>query len=371
MTALLKRLNWGAFLGRPSLSGVSEDDLDALAHLPVLISGACGSIGSALALRLAQLPLSALVLLDWQENNLYRLQQTWDRELQVRSAALTPATFVLADAGDRRALEEIFAVHQPRIVFHAAAYKHVPLLEQQPLAGVVNNVSVTAAIVSAAAEHGARVVLVSTDKAVAPVSVMGATKRVAEEIVLASGGTVLRLANVLASSGSVAEVFARQIAGGGPLTVSDPAARRYFLTLGEAAGLLLEAALNSASGPLAPALLADHSIVELAEFMARQLAPGQKIPIHFSGLHPGDKLTERLWDEDERVCSSGCANLLRVDPVRPDPMRFRRDLALLGAAARECDTSAVLAQLRALVPGYRPSQTVLALARKSAQRASA
>lgn len=164
----------------------------------MLITGAGGSIGSALALRLSRLALPVLLLLD-----------------------------------------ELFAAHAPRIVFHMAAHKHVPLLEQQPLAAIANNIFATETIAATAATCGARVVLLSTDKAVESISVIGATKRVAEEIVLAAGGTVLRLGNVLASTGSVTEVFAHQIARGGPLTITDPAAHRYFLTLDEPVNLLL------------------------------------------------------------------------------------------------------------------------------------
>ena len=153
-----------------------------------------------------------LILLESSECNLFHLQRSWSEARQRGSAAIAPATFVLGDAGDRAILEEIYAEHNPRLVFHAAAHKHVPLLEQQPMAAVANNVFVTEALSAAAAAHGARVVLLSTDKAVAPTSVLGATKRIAEEIVLSHGGTVLRLANVLGSSGSVTEVFARQIA---------------------------------------------------------------------------------------------------------------------------------------------------------------
>ncbi len=141
--------------------------------------------------------------------------------------------------GDQGLLEHIFAAHAPRIVFHAAAFKHVPLIEEQPFAAIANNIFATATLTCAAAAHHARVILLSTDKAVQPASFMGATKRVAEHIVRSAGGTVFRLGNVLGSSDSVSEIFAQQIARGGPITVTDPAARRYFLTLEEAVNLLL------------------------------------------------------------------------------------------------------------------------------------
>jgi FlaA1/EpsC-like NDP-sugar epimerase len=350
------------------LPAPSPEDLDALAQTPILITGAGGSMGSALALRLAHWAPRGPALLESSENNLHKLQQAWTGEGKARSGATMAATFLLGDAGDRALLEEVFAVHQPRIVFHAAAYKHVPLLEQQPFAAIANNVLVTATLAAVAAEHGARIVLLSTDKAVQPTSVVGATKKVAEEIVLASGGTVLRLSNVLDSSGSVTEIFARQIASGAPLTVTDPSVRRYFLTMDEAVDLLLGAAQPDSSALLAPALQADHRIVDLARFMARELAPHRETSIHFSGLRPGDKLAERLWDDDEETCPAARGGLLSIRAVRPEAARFKSDLAALRVALRERDLPAALAQLGVLAPGYRPSETVLALAQNDARR---
>jgi O-antigen biosynthesis protein WbqV len=249
------------------------------------------------------------------------------------------------------------------MVFHTAAYKHVPLLERDPIAAIVNNVFATETVAALAAKHGARLLFLSTDKAVQPTSVMGATKRVAEEIVAGYGGTVLRLANVLASSGSVTEIFAQQIAHGGPLTVTDPSARRYFLTMDEAANLMLTAAAITSPAVLAPALSADHGIVELANFIARQLAPGRDVPIRFTGMRPGDKLTERLWDESEHAFAT-CGSLLSISSSRPEPATFAASLFALRTAVAARDLAAALTHLRTLVPGFRPSQTVLALAQK-------
>jgi FlaA1/EpsC-like NDP-sugar epimerase len=368
VTRSLQQLNWYGFLDRPPLPSISAGDVDTLVQMPVLITGAGGSIGSALALRLAQCSLRKLVLLDSSENNLHELQQAWAGKVKTHARADMTPEFLLGDAGDRAQMEEIFAAHQPRIVFHAAAFKHVPLLEKQPLAAIANNVFATATVAAISAEYGARAVLLSTDKAVQPASVLGATKRIAEEIVLASGGTVLRLCNVLASSGSVTEIFARLIASGSPLTVTDPAARRYFVTMTEAVELLLASAQSESSEVLAPALPADHCIVDLASFMAQELAPGSEIPIHFSGLRPGDKLVEQLWDDDEHACPAARSGLISVEPARPETARFKADLAALQGALRERDPGAALARLRALVPAYRPSETVMALAQNDARR---
>ncbi|MGO9491780.1 MAG: polysaccharide biosynthesis protein [Terracidiphilus sp.] len=363
------QLNWHAFLGRPTLPSMSTEDLDALAQMPTLITGAGGSIGSALALRLAHFSPPRLALLESSESNLIQLQQAWPGQVKTRAGASVAPGFFFGDAGDRAILEEIFALHRPRIVFHAAACKHVPLLEQQPFAAIANNIFVTAALAAVAAEYGARVVLLSTDKAAQPASILGVTKRIAEEIVLAAAGTVLRLCNVLTSSGSVTEIFARQIASGGPLTATDPAARRYFLTMDEAVDLLLTAAHTDSSVLLAPALPADHRIADLASFMARELAPGSEIPIRFTGLRRGDKLTEQLWDNDEQACpATSCSGLLSIQPVRPEPAQFKSALTALHYALRERDLAAALGLLRALVPGYRPSEAVLALAQNDPRR---
>jgi FlaA1/EpsC-like NDP-sugar epimerase len=360
----LKSLDWRGFLARPALESPSPAALNAISRRPVLITGAGGSIGSALTLRLANLSSSGLLLLESAENNLYELQRAWEHALEANSGAAAPATFLLGSAGDRESMEELFAAHAPRIVFHAAAYKHVPLLEAQPLAAIANNIFATETVITVAGAYGARVVLLSTDKAVEPASVMGVTKRVAEAIVLSFGGTALRLGNVLASSGSVTEVFARQIARGGPLTVTDPAARRYFLTMDEAVNLLLIAAAHPFSSVLlAPALPATHGITELAGFMTRQLAPGREIPIRFTGLRPGDKLTERLWSGSDPVRPADIANLVSIHCNLPAQIQLENGLRALRAALQERDLTGALTQLRALVPDFHLSQAVLALAR--------
>ena len=239
----LEALDWHEFLARPPLPSPTNEVLNAIEGQPILITGAGGSIGSALAMRLAEFATS-LILLEASETHLFALQNQFAES----AAAAAPVT-VLGSIDDSSLLDEIFFVHAPRLLFHAAAFKHVPLMEEQPLAAIANNIFGTATLCEAASRHNARIVLLSTDKAVEPASVMGATKRVAERIVLAAGGTVLRLGNVLASRDSVAESFARQIAAGGPLAVTDPAARRYFLTLEEAVSLLIFASAESDACP--------------------------------------------------------------------------------------------------------------------------
>lgn len=365
MISSLQSLDWHGFLERPPLPPPPQHRLDTLAAQPILMTGAGGSIGSALALRLAALRCPRLVLLEASESNLYALERDWP--------AACPMTPILGSTGDRALLDDIFSTHAPRLVFHAAAFKHVPLMEQQPLAAMANNIFATETLTRAAEAHGACVVLVSTDKAVEPASVMGATKRVAEQIVLSRGGAVLRLANVLASRDSVAEVFARQIAQGGPLTVTDQAARRYFLTLNEAVNLLLAAgallpaaaAHNEPSALLAPVLPDPHFIADLARFMARTLRPELELVIEFTGLRPGDKETESLWSPGSRISPASLAGLVSVETAQSAPAQLTARLASLRTALESRDLALALGHLRALVPDYTPSPAVLALARRS------
>jgi FlaA1/EpsC-like NDP-sugar epimerase len=388
----LQNVDWYSFLKRPRLPSPTQGTLDALAQEPILITGAGGSIGSALALRLGGFSTRNLVLLEASESNLYALKRDWaDAFPGGPSPYAHTMSPVLGSTADRALLDEIFAAHAPRIVFHAAAFKHVPLMEEQPLAAIANNVFATETLTDAAAAHSARVVLLSTDKAVEPVSIMGATKRVAEQIVLARGGTVLRLGNVLASRDSVAEVFAGQIAHGGPITITDPAARRYFLTLDEAVDLLLMAAALTLGAPvilseaqrsrrtcfssslrngwestlLVPVLPEAHFIADLARFMARELHPEGEIAIDFTARRPGDKEAEQLWSAADRTSATSLDGLVLVETALPPQAELASRLASLRTALDARNLCDALAQVRALVPDYTPSQTLLALARQS------
>jgi len=272
-------------------------------------------------------------------------------------------TTVLGSVNDRTLLDEVFTAHKPRLVFHAAAFKHVPLLEQHPLAAIANNVFGTLSLGRSAEGHDARVVLLSTDKAVEPSSVMGATKRISEQIVLSAGGVVLRLGNVLGTRGSVTETFALQIATGKPLTVTDPAARRYFLTIDEAVNMLLIAAAEVDEPVLlAPELPRPQFITDLAHFMAAELAPERSIDIDFIGTRPGDKDAERFWSKAESPRPANELGLLTIQtPVLTDAELETR-LAALRSAVDARDLAGALVELCGLVPDYVPSSAVQSLA---------
>jgi FlaA1/EpsC-like NDP-sugar epimerase len=354
----LGNLDWGLFLARPRLPSPSLEVLDTLYRQSMLVTGAGGSVGSALVLRLGAVGPSLLLALDSAESRLYKLQLDW-------AAHGIPGAFtnILGNVSDRTLLDEVFTVRQPRIVFHTAAFKSVALLEQQPLAAIQNNVFGTLTLTQAAAAHGARMVLVSTSKAVEPCSIMGVTKRLSEQIVLAHGGVVLRNGNVLGTRDSVTETFAAQIARGRALTVTDPAARRCFLTLDEAVNLLLIAAAEKDIPALmAPELPPAQFVSDLARFMAARLDPGTAHEIDFIGARPGDKQEERLWSSLESPRPALHPGLLTIRTEVPSIADLERNLEQLRDAVNARDLVSAVEQLRAIVPEYSPSHSVRTMA---------
>lgn len=352
----LGNLDWSRFLARPRLPSPSPEVLDALYRQPMLVTGAGGSLGSALVLRLGSVAPSVLLALDFAESRLYQLQQEW-------SANGIPGRFtnILGNVVDRTLVDEVFTVHQPRIVFHTAAVKNVALLEQQPLAAIRINVLGTWSLAQSAAAHQARVVLLSTSKAVEPCSVMGATKRLAEQIVLSHGGIVLRIGNVLGTRDSVTETFASQINQSKPLTVTDPAARRCFMTLDEAVNLLLIAAAESdAPALLVPELPPAQYVADLAQFMAVHLVAGT-CELDFIGSRPGDKLDEQLWSVLESPRPAQHPGLLTLHAALSSNEELERSLDELKEAVSARDLVAAVDQLQTLVPEYTPSETLRTL----------
>lgn len=352
----LGTLDWRSFLARPRLPSPSVEVLDALYRKPVLITGAGGSIGTALARRIAEIGPPSLLLLDRSESRLYKMQQAW-----AASGVPGPITPILGNVCDPSLLDEVFSVHAPRIVFHTAAFKHVALLEEQPLAAIRNNVFGTLSLARASLPQGARIVMVSTDKAIQPSSVMGATKRLAEVIVLAAGGAVLRLGNVLASRDSVTETFALQLAVGRPLTITDPAARRFFITLDEAVNLLLIAAAEPAPAILVPEISGPTYITDLAHFMAHSLSPGRNVELDFTCPRPGEKDPDRFWSPAESPRPAIHPGLLSIRPPAVTLDQLSSSLNQLRFALDARDLPAALTFLCDLVPDYLPGPAVTAL----------
>ena len=332
----------------------------------VLITGAGGSIGSELARQIARFRPRRIVLLERAESPLYFI--TREVSEACPSAEVVPA---LASVTNADRLQEIFEKCRPDYVFHAAAYKHVPMLEANVLEGVWNNVVGTLRTARCAARNGVGTfVLISTDKAVNPTSILGATKRVAERIVLElpayrNAGTdfrVVRFGNVLGSDGSVLPLFNKQLAAGGPLTVTHPEVKRYFMTIPEAVQLVLAAAtLPEAAKRIAILEMGRQvRILDLAEQLIRLsgFVPYQDIHIKFVGLRPGEKLREELVAAGERTVPTSVDKIRLVERDHVDGATLGRDLRQLLSVAALSDHQDVVRTLAALVPEYQRDHAV-------------
>lgn len=290
----------------------------SLAGKRVLVTGAGGSIGRELCRQVARWGPAEIVLLGHGENSIF--ESLLELQPDYPSLPLHP---VIADVRDRQRLQAVFEAHRPQVVFHAAAHKHVPLMEVNVEESVTNNVTGTRTLVETAAGSGVeRLVLISTDKAVRPTSVYGATKRLAEMIVLDAAHrtgrpfTVVRFGNVLGSRGSIIPIFKRQIAAGGPVTVTHPEMRRFFMTIPEAVHLVLQAAAMGKGGEVFVLNMGEQvRIVDLAEDLIRLsgLEPGRDIEIVFTGIRPGEKLSEALWDEGTRSAPTQHPEIFRLE----------------------------------------------------------
>ncbi|MDU6768969.1 MAG: nucleoside-diphosphate sugar epimerase/dehydratase, partial [Veillonella sp.] len=283
-------------------------DMDVVEHYirdkVVLVTGAGGSIGSEICRQIMRVGPKQLLLLGHGENSIYLINQ----ELKniYKDGPIIP---IIADIRDKQQLDQIFTQYNPQVVFHAAAHKHVPLMEIQPMAAVLNNIYGTRNVADVAGRHGVeRFVMISTDKAVNPTSVMGATKRVAEKVIISMNDTydtkyiTVRFGNVLGSRGSVIPLFKKQIEAGGPVTVTDPEMTRYFMTIPEASQLVLQAGAMGKGGEV---FLLDMGepvkIIDLARNMIRLsgLEPDKDIHIKITGLRPGEKKYEELLTSEE------------------------------------------------------------------------
>lgn len=350
-------IDWYFFLARPRLPSPSPETLEQLRDTSILVTGAGGSIGNALSNELVKLQPRRLVLLDASEQALYRLQSSL-----ADTRPLANLDIVLANILDTAHLEEILETCCPQLIFHAAAYKHVPLLEENPLAAIANNAVGTFNLAQSAKKFNVtRIVLLSTDKAVAPISILGATKRIAEQITIVNSGVVLRLGNILGTEGSVSERFLRQIAASEPVTITDPDAERYFLTCEEAVDLLLVAATTAHTGSiLAPCLDRQYTIASLAEFLISTRSREAKPTITVTGPRSGDKTREALWSSDEQPFVSNASGYSQFQRQSTETSQLRRELSILEHAVRERDLPRAIEIVRRLVPDYELGATVLA-----------
>ena len=361
-------------LGRPQTPLDRGAMRDLIADRRVLVTGAGGSIGAELVRQIAGLGPRHIALLDSSEHNLYAV----DLELSELQPDLGRRA-ILADVRDRGRIDMALAEARPDLVFHAAALKHVPMVEANPLEGLHTNVCGTRNVADACLEAGVHaMVLISTDKAINPVNVMGASKRLAESYCQArdleergrhrhgerpaTRFVTLRFGNVLGSTGSVVPLFQRQLARGGPLTVTHPEVARYFMTVKEAVELVLQGAALSIDKPVDDAgkiyvldMGAPIKIVDLARQMIRLagLRPGEDVEIVFSGLRPGEKIREELFHDQEPMLQTPHPGLRLAAPRTVNLELLSRGLDELGEAIAGRDQAAALAVLRHLVPDYR------------------
>jgi len=351
----LRGIQVDQLLGRDEIQVVSRRARSLIQGRRVLVTGAGGSIGSELCRQIRRFQPAALYLLDHDESNLHGLH------LEIAGSGLLDSDeIIIADIRDQRRLEQVFTQTRPDLVFHAAAHKHLPLLERHPCEGVKTNVLGTQHLVDLAVKHNtARFVLISTDKAADPSSVLGATKRLAEIVVQAAAGgptcmASVRFGNVLGSRGSLLSVLADQVSKSIPITVTHPDVTRFFMTVEEAVGLVLEA--------VAMAEYAETFVLDMGEpvpivDLVHKYAEAMHLPevtIRFTGLRPGEKLNEKVFSDSEVRVQTAHPKVWATRPneVPPDLQGL---LDQLYAAAADNDADASLALMRRMLPEYRPS----------------
>lgn len=323
----------------------------------VLVTGAGGSIGSELCRQIIENNPSMLILLDRYENGLFAI------DLELRPKHKDKITAVVGDICDADSMDRLFCAHKPEIVFHAAAHKHVPLMEANPLEAIKNNIFGTKNIAQTAMRHAATsFVMISTDKAVNPTNVMGATKRVAEFLTMNLSAqsptkfTTVRFGNVLGSNGSVVHIFKEQLSKGGPLTVTHPEIKRFFMLIPEAVQLVLIASTGAGGEIFVLDMGEQIKIVDLAENLIRLsgFIPHEDIKIEFTELRPGEKLFEELFDETEKTMPSFHEKLQVAVPCGvPTKDELNRHLLALSLIIQNNAVEEVIPEIRKIVPNFK------------------
>ena len=339
-------------------------DMDIVEHYirdkVVLVTGAGGSIGSEICRQIMRVGPKQLLLLGHGENSIYLINQ----ELKniYKDGPIIP---IIADIRDKQQLDQIFTQYNPQVVFHAAAHKHVPLMEIQPMAAVLNNIYGTRNVADVAGRHGVeRFVMISTDKAVNPTSVMGATKRVAEKVIISMNDTydtkyiTVRFGNVLGSRGSVIPLFKKQIEAGGPVTVTDPEMTRYFMTIPEASQLVLQAGAMGKGGEV---FLLDMGepvkIIDLARNMIRLsgLEPDKDLHIEITGLRPGEKKYEELLTSEEGTNRTNHTKIFEAALDTVDRDWLIEKISTFDSCETDMD---VIGVLQDIIPTYTPNHNI-------------
>ncbi len=359
MTAIKQSTeDWEPLLGRSTAAHDPEQFSALHREKAIVITGAGGSIGSALAHRIAPSNPRALILLDASEQSLYEIDRSITR--QNNSA---PKISIVGSVSDRQLLEDMFRQHRPDLIYHAAAHKHVPLMEANPFAAIRNNALGTWCLAQAALEHRVpSLLMISTDKVANPVSIMGVSKRIAELALQVFSCTQtqmnsIRMGNILGSQGSVVPRFLDQILHGDPVTITHPDAERFFFTMDETASLIFEAANYERGGQIVvPKTNRAIKIQALANYLIQKhvTAPAKTIPIVFTGLRVGEKLQETFIASDEMPDESISDHLIRVQSSSPPADVFASAMEELERTARTRNLTEMLRMVQCLVPHYSP-----------------
>lgn len=360
----IKQVGATELLSRPEIMLDTDEAVGLISGKTVLVSGGGGSIGSEICRQIAKMGPARVVIFDIYENTAYELYREFWNEFG--NAARDRFIVEIGSIRDEERMHDLFETYRPEVVFHAAAHKHVPLMEHNPREAVLNNVFGTLNVARLADEFGTEhFVLISTDKAVNPANVMGATKRMCEMIMqrfAAASDTVftaVRFGNVLGSHGSVIPLFKTQIAHGGPVTVTHKDVTRYFMTIPEASRLVIQAAALAKGGEIFVLDMGEPvRIYDLAEKLVRLsgFEPGVDMRIEVTGLRPGEKLYEELLMDDEGVIPTEHKDITVSTAKAPTPEEVDRKLEELGQAVHSCDDEVVRATLRKAVPTYRPAE---------------
>lgn len=356
----LNDINVNDLLGRPSISFDKNEIHKLIKGKVCMVTGGGGSIGSELVRQISSFEPEQVIIVDIYENNAYDIQQ----ELVMEYGDKLNLVTLIASVRDYNKMKLIFETYKPEIVFHAAAHKHVPLMEDVPEEAVKNNVVGTFNVARLSAELGVKkFIMISTDKAVNPTNVMGATKRCCEMLVqyMAQSGTktefvTTRFGNVLGSNGSVIPLFKRQIETGKPVTVTDPNIIRYFMTIPEAVSLVLEAGAMAKGGEIFVLDMgAPVKIVTLAENLIRMYGkvPYKDVEIKFTGLRPGEKLYEELLMDEEGLKKTANQKIFTGKQIEIEPEGFLREYEQLKNAALDNDSEKTLELLEKIVPTFK------------------
>ncbi len=354
----IRDVNVEDLLGREPVKIDVKEAEAYLANSVVLVTGGAGSIGGELCRQIVRFGPKKLIVLDHNENDTYYLLL----ELKAKYPDLD-LVIIIGDIKDAPLIDYLFADYKPDVVFHAAAHKHVPLMQENITAAVSNNVTGSKNLIHAAEKHGVkRFVLISTDKAVDPTGIMGTTKRIAEMVMQSACQSchtkfmAVRFGNVIGSNGSVAPIFRKQIEAGGPVTVTHPEATRYFMSVSEAVKLVMQAGAIGQGGEV---FLLDMGepvkIVELARNLIRLsgLQPDVDIKIEFTGLRSGDEITEDLVGKQETVVKTKQEKVLIVVDGRFDYRSFMKDLDVLETLTAKHDVTGINSQMEKMVPTYK------------------